>query len=368
MTIGRRIVALMMAAMLAAGAITGCGREAASSQAVEESASSLSQQQGQEPAEEDGPLVLTDQAGRTVTLEEPAQRIVSAYYLSSSLLIALGAEDRVVGIEMKADTREIYKRAAPQFLELPAVGSGKGINVEETAALEPDLVILPIKLQESAQQFDALGIPCLVIDPETLDGFLETIRLVGEATGTSQRAADLAAYHQQVMEDVGARTAACDTRPTVYIGGSDFLSTAGSGMYQDELITVAGGTNVAGELEGAQWTDISAEQLIAWNPERIYMVSYAGYSREEILADSRFASLQGMANDGLYFQVFPSGIEPWDYPTPSSALGILWLAAHLHPDAVSAEEYAQAAVDFYKEYYGVQVSTEDLMLDGMVME
>ena len=247
MTIGRRIVALMMAAMLAAGAITGCGREAASSQAAEENASSLSQQQGQEPAEEDGPLVLTDQAGRTVTLEEPAQRIVSAYYLSSSLLIALGAEDRVVGIEMKADTREIYKRAAPQFLELPAVGSGKGINVEETAALEPDLVILPIKLQESAQQFDALGIPCLVIDPETLDGFLETIRLVGEATGTSQRAADLAAYHQQVMEDVGARTAACDTRPTVYIGGSDFLSTAGSGMYQDELIAIAGGTNVAGE-------------------------------------------------------------------------------------------------------------------------
>ena len=122
MTIGRRIVALMMAAMLAAGTITGCGREAASSQAAEESASSLSQQQGQEP-EEESPIVLTDQAGRTVTLEEPAQRIVSAYYLSSSLLIALGAEDRVVGIEMKADTREIYKRAAPQFLELPAVGA-----------------------------------------------------------------------------------------------------------------------------------------------------------------------------------------------------------------------------------------------------
>ena len=96
-------------------------------------------------AETTGEITITDQIGREVTLEAPAEKIVSAYYLSSSLLIALGAEDKVVGIEMKADTRGLYKLAAPQFLDLPAVGSGKGINVEETAALEPDLVIIPKK-------------------------------------------------------------------------------------------------------------------------------------------------------------------------------------------------------------------------------
>ena len=126
MSIGRRIVALMMAAMLACRSNHGLRQGSGLLAGREESASSLSQQQSQEPAEEDGPLVLTDQAGRTVTLEEPAQRIVSAYYLSSSLLIALGAEDRVVGIEMKADTREIYKRAAPSFWSCQRWGAASG--------------------------------------------------------------------------------------------------------------------------------------------------------------------------------------------------------------------------------------------------
>ena len=53
-------------------------------------------------------------------------------------LIALGCENKLTGIEMKGDTRPLYRMAAPQLLELPAVGSGKGINIEETAALDPD--------------------------------------------------------------------------------------------------------------------------------------------------------------------------------------------------------------------------------------
>ena len=135
-----------------------------------------------------GEITITDQIGREVTLEAPAEKIVSAYYLSSSLLIALGAEDKVVGIEMKADTRGHYKLAAPQFLDLPAVGSGKGINVEETAALEPDLVIIPKKLSDSVEQFEALNIPVVVIDPETLDSFLETVDILGKLTGCEEKA------------------------------------------------------------------------------------------------------------------------------------------------------------------------------------
>ena len=72
-------------------------------------------------------ITVTDQAGREVTLQAPAACLVSSYYISTAILIALGCEDDLKGIEMKADTRELYKLAAPQLLDLPAVGSGKGI-------------------------------------------------------------------------------------------------------------------------------------------------------------------------------------------------------------------------------------------------
>lgn len=355
----RTSVALVLALVMALGALSGCTNQPASSSASASNSTSTSQSTSTSTsATQTSGITLTDQAGRTVTLEQPATKIVSAYYLSSSLLIALGLQDQVVGIEIKADTREIYKRAAPEFLELPAIGSGKGVNVEEIAALEPELVILPLKLQESAARFDTLNIPCLVIDPETMDGFMETIRLIGEATGAQDRANELIAFHEDMMSEISALCADVETRPTVYMAGTDFLRTSGAGMYQNALIEMAGGTNVAAELSDSDWVDISAEQLLSWNPERIYMVSYAEYTEADLLNDDRFSSLSAMQNGALY--TFPSLIEPWDYPTPSSALGIYWLAAQLHPELVSPEEFVTVAEEFYQTFYGISVTDDDL--------
>ena len=183
------------------------------------------------------------------------------------------------------------------------------------------MVILPMKLAEQAEQFEKLNIPCLVVDPETLDGFWTTVELLGEATGTQERAEELIQYQRGIMESVATRCAETEERPSVYIAGSDFLRTAGSGMFQNELIEMCGGVNAAAELTDASWTDISPEQLIGWDPERIYMVSYAEYTRDDVLNDTRFASLQALRAEETNFLVFPSAIEPWDYPTASMAFG-----------------------------------------------
>lgn len=89
----------------------------------------------EESAEEDAsqtayPVTVTDQAGREVVIEEEPQKLVSGYYISTSLLIALGLEDRLVGIEAKADTRPVYQLSAPELLELPSVGTAKEFDLE----------------------------------------------------------------------------------------------------------------------------------------------------------------------------------------------------------------------------------------------
>ena len=156
-----KFLSLTLASLLALSALTGCAQTETSSPAESSAVSSEAPAEPSEEskAEEAAPLSFTDHAGRTVTLEKPAEKVVSVYYLSTSLLAAIGAEDKLVGIEMKAETRPLYTEAFPELLELPAVGSGKGVNVEETAALEPDLVVLPLKLKDSVEQFEALNIP-----------------------------------------------------------------------------------------------------------------------------------------------------------------------------------------------------------------
>lgn len=305
-------------------------------------------------------ITVTDQAGREVTLQAPAGRLVSSYYISTAILIALGCEDDLKGIEMKADTRELYKLAAPQLLDLPAVGSGKGINVEETAALDPDLVILPSRLQESAAVFEELDIPVLIVDPETQEDFEACVALLAEVTGNKERGDQLLAYYHDKMEEAGKLTEGLE-RPSVYLAsGSGYLRTCTSKMYQNDMIEAAGGRNVSAELQDGYWKEVSPEQVLAWNPEYIFAVNYAEYSLEDIEKDTALAEVQAI-KDGKVF-TFPSEIEAWDYPTPSSVLGVLWLTYQLHPDVYSKDEFIREAQDFYKTYFDITVTEEQLGL------
>lgn len=354
----KRQVSLLLAGVLFVSAFAGCGNK----KADESVKSTLTPTATEAPdQEESSEITVTDQAGRTVTLDAPAERIVSAYYISTATLIALGCEDNLVGIEMKADTRELYKLAAPQLLELPAVGSGKGINVEETAALKPDLVIIPLKLQESAASFEALDIPVFVVNPETQEDFESCVGLLAELCGQEEQGEALLSYYQDSMEKMKDLTADLEDKPLVYLSsGSSYLSTCTSKMYQNDLIEMAGGVNVSSDLQEGYWQDISAEQLLEWNPEYIFPVSYAEYSLDDIRQDSALAEVMAVKEDKIY--TFPSEIEPWDYPTPSSVLGVLWLTQKLHPDLYSEEEYVEEAKSFYQTFFDIDVTEEQLGL------
>lgn len=310
------------------------------------------------PSVQPGPITVTDQAGREVTLDAPAEKIVSCYYLVTASLLTLGQKDKIVGIELKADSRELYKLAAPEFLELPGVGSGKETNIEAIAALEPDLVLLPKKQLEAAETLAGLGIPTAVVEPETYEAFNGLIELLGVLCGCEDKAAALTAYYDGVVQRVTALTAEAE-KPSVYLcGEASWLRACAGGMYQRELIEMAGGTCVSAELPGAKWADISAEQLAAWNPEVIFSVSYAEYSLDDIRNDAALSGLEAVTADRLY--TVPSEIEAWDYPQPSSILGLLWMAHILHPELVSEEEYVKEAQEFYQTYFGLEVSKEQL--------
>lgn len=303
---------------------------------------------------------LTDQTGREITLDAPAQKIVSCYYISTASLLALGLEDRIVGIEMKGDTRGLYRLAAPDIIALPAVGSGKGVNVEEIAALDPDIAILPKRLKDDAALLEALDIPVLLVNPETQEDFEACLTLLGAAAGVEAKAEALLSRYHDMTESVRALTAAAD-RPSVYMASaSDFLTTFPEGLYQNDLIDIAGGRNVAAELGGEAKAVIDAEQLSVWDPDYIFIVAGADYTVEDIKADERFAALKAVAGGSVY--TFPSDIESWDYPTPSSVLGQLYMAYVLHPDLIGGGAFMDAATAFYKEVFGIEITKGDLGL------
>lgn len=333
----KRISSLLILALLLSFA--ACGQSGNPPQSPQDAAAELSHY----------PITVTDHAGREVTIEHEPQRLVSCYYITSSLLMALGVDEKMVGIEDNPDYRPIYALSAPSLLDLPWVGTAKVLDVEACIALNPDLVILPLRLKDSAQILEDLGVNVLLVNPETQDQLVEMIRMVGAATNTQTKAEALMAflakqesYLEQVLWDADA--------PSVYLAGnSSLLTTAGNAMYQSDMIRLAGGTNVAATVEDTYWAQIDYEQLLAWNPDYIILASSAQYTPQDVLEDPNLAGCSAIVNANVY--QIPCDAESWDSPVPGSILGALWLAGILHPDLLTGADCAAIMDEYYETFY-----------------
>lgn len=345
----KRLAALALAAVLAVSA-TACGQTSSGSGSQSGSQSTSGSQ-----TETSAPIVLTDQAGRKVALEGPAQTLVSCYYITTYATIALGVDDRVVGLENKPESRPIYQMAAPELLEQTSVGTLKEFNVEAAAALDPDLVIMPLKLQSYVSALEKLDIPVLIVNPESHAQLVEMLTLIGQACGVEDRAKELTEYYEDQLTRMEELTAECE-EPVVYMGAnSTYLQTAPKDMYQSTLIDMAGGVNAAGEMEGDYWTQVSYESLLAMAPDVFILPTAAEYTVDDVKNDPQLSQLPAVVNGAVY--AMPKGIEEWDSPIPSGILGTMWLTSVLHPDVYPFETFVSDARDFYKTFYGFDIDT-----------
>ena len=300
------------------------------------------------------PMTVTDQSGRTVTIEKEPQKLVSGYYISTSALIALDLDSKLVGIEAKANKRAIYSLSAPELIDLPNVGTAKEFDLEGCIALAPDLVILPVKLKSAAESLSALDIDVILVNPENQQLLEEMISLIGKVTNTEAKADELLGFISAQRDRLTAELAD-SSKPKVYLAGnSALLSTAGSAMYQSDMISLAGGENVAAEITDTYWVETNYEQLLTWNPEYIILASDATYTVEDVLNDANLAECDAVINGNVF--KMPSEAEAWDSPVPSGILGSVWLSAVLHSDICTEKAAADIIDSYYETFYGFDYS------------
>lgn len=348
----KRILALLLAMVMSLTLLAGCG----STQSDEP----VSDVKAVTVEKASFPLTIEDQLGNSVTLEKPAERIVSGYYISSSACIALGLENKLVGTEEKTDKRPIYKLAAPELIgSIANVGSAKAFDLESCLGAEPDLVILPKKAKDYAKTLNEMGIAAVVVNPESHEALVDMIKLIANLTGSEETAGKLITSYNEVLSKVESTTANLDDskKPVVYMcNTSTYLATAPKDMYQASLVRSAGGKNAGDILEGDSWTDVSYEQILTMNPDIIIIPTnnmangQPDFTAADVLADANLAEVTAVKNGAVYNM--PAGLEAWDSPVPSGVLGMLWLLATVHPDLYTKAECADYAASFYKTFYG----------------
>lgn len=353
-----RLISLLLVIMIIGLSLAGCTTPAQDSPEAPLPEAESPEVQAPE-ASGDSPITVTDQGGNVVTLDQPASRVVTSFYGQTYAMIALGLEDRLVAMETGADKRPIYSLAAPELMELPNVGSMKEFNVEAAIAAEPDLMLLPKRLQEHADAFAAVGIPVAICHPESQELLEEMLTMIATLCGQPEQADKLIDYYDETYDKLSEIIAPLSEQPTVYLAGnSDYLSVAPDSMYQASLIARAGGRNAASGIEGDYWVDVSYEQLLSLDPEVIILPSEASYPPEDILNDPQLAELRAVQNKRVY--AMPSAFEAWDSPVPSGVLGTLWLLAKIHPDQYSIDQMRDDAAEFYREFYDFDIDPSQI--------
>ncbi|PKK40529.1 hypothetical protein ABB02_00200 [Clostridiaceae bacterium JG1575] len=304
-----------------------------------------------DPSRQAFPRTVNDQLGRSVDIPVAPQRIASAYHMATSSLLALGQEEHLVGVEKHSGKRALYGALSPQFGKIAQIGSGKEVHLEELARLKVDLLVVPARLKEQIPALEALKIPVVAINPESFQEQFSALTLLGEATGSVARADELVRWMQNANEETRLAVSG-GKRPKVYLAGNKSpLSTAGKKMLQSEMLTLAGGQNVARELEDAYWADLSKEQLIAYAPEVILIVPNATYSKDDLLKDPLLKDVPAIRNGRIH--QMPKLLEMMDAPVPASVVGTRWMAHVLHPEKVSDADFNRMVQGFYKTFYGI---------------
>ncbi len=269
------------------------------------------------------PLTITDDLGNQVTIEAEPQRIVSMAPSHTEVLYALGLGDKVVGVTEYCD----YPPAAQ---EKPKVGGFSNIDLEQVVGLNPDLVLgTSLHAQSVGPALSERGLKVVLINPETVDDVLDKIVLVGRVTGREKAASVLAGELRSRIEATMAKVQKAEHKPRVYWELSNDLYTAGPGSFIDDLITRAGGINVAAET-GEQWPQLNLEALILADPEVIILADHPyGETAEGVKARPGWAEISAVKN-GRIVEVLDDNLV--SRPGPRVAEALEFVAQALHPE------------------------------------
>ena len=315
---------------------------------------------------------ITDMAGRKVTV--PAAEDIESVFSTgpvAAIFMYMVAPDKLLGWNYELNDVE-KSIILEKYHDLPNFGMGDAINYEAVIAANPTIALNCGKINDAMVSdcdtlSKSLGIPVIAVDNE-LNNSAEAFRFMGELLGVEDHAEELAEYSEKIFTDIASLADNPeDEKVSVYFGnGEDSLETAPRGSQHAQILDAVNVTNVADlELGDGSRVQISAEQLLAWNPDVIVVngepkADKSGNSAaEDILSNPDYASLKAVQDNKVYGT--PNAPFSWvDRPAgPNRLIGMRWLSAVVYPEYIKCDVNEEIR-EFFNLFYHVDLSDEQL--------
>jgi iron complex transport system substrate-binding protein len=308
-----------------------------------------------------------DALGRTVDFATPPQRIViagkSTLTIVDTLYLFPEAKDRLSALV-------VGKQPIGDFLTLadPSFGQKTILDVEagpeQIAPLDPDVVVLKSLMAETlGKGLEQLNIPVVYVDLETPEQYLRDVATLGQLLANEARAEEIQAFYQSRLDNVKTALQGLGDgeKPRVLLvqysdqGGEVAFNVPPASWIQTTEAELAGALPVWKEAaQGGGWTVVNLEQIAAWNPDKLFVISYksdAAQVVEKLKTEPAWQALTAVQKGQVYG--FAGDIFSWDQPDPRWILGTIWLAGKVHPDRFPGLDVKQQVTEFFGQMYGI---------------
>ena len=310
--------------------------------------------------------IITDAAGRTVSVPDKINRIVVAGPPAAALVYVLAPEKLAGWVHAPDDAAKAYLMASVRTL--PTIGrlTGKDGTIGSQAVMDakPDIILdagtIDPTYKALADKVQAeTHIPYVLIDG-SFARTSDTLRDVGALIGVEDRANKLADYADSAIKDLNDKLATLpsDPRPRVYYGrGADGLETGLSGSINLEILDVVGTMNVAAAAGKGGLTKVTPQQVVGWNPD-IIIADDPNFA-VSVRSDPQWAAIKAV-KDGKIF-VPPSLPFGWfdSPPGVNRLLGMRWMEKLLYP-RLFRSDFADDVKTFYKLFYQVDLTDDQV--------
>ncbi len=312
-----------------------------------------------------GAIVVTDALNRTVKFIKPPQRIVLAgkafFMILDALYLFPEAAQRVVGLPEQTQSKTDFYSVIDPVRTNKTFFEGNDVGPEQIIPAKPDVVITKsVNASKLGKGLEQVNVPVVYVDFELPEQYARDLAILGQVLGNPDRAKEIDAYYKGQMERVAGKIRGVKDadKPKVLLlqsaekGGTVAFSVAPAEWMQTILVERAGGQAIWKQAsDKGGWTVVNLEQIAAWDPDMVLIVSYGGNSKDVVArveADPQWQSFKAVRENKVYG--FPSDFYTWDQPDARWGLGLVWLATKTQPSLFADVNIYQEIDRFYALY------------------
>ncbi|MDR1651385.1 MAG: ABC transporter substrate-binding protein [Synergistaceae bacterium] len=322
--------------------------------------------------------VVKDQMGNEIVIPEKVERVVisSVWPLASVYCLYMGSTEKLVGLDpaiISAAENSALVKVFPDIVNIPSGFAKNGnINAEELIKLKPDVVLYASGGAEDYEVCTRAGIPAIgfslsIKGYNAIDTINSWIELLGEIMQRDFDTTEFMKYAKGIETMVADRLKDVpeDKKPRGMVlhlyDDSRVGVPSGTASWANFWITAGGGVNVAANA-GTGTASVSMEQVYEWNPERIFITNFNPGQPDDLYGNKvgnyDWSSVDAVKNKRVY--KMPLGMYRWYVCNADSPLTLLWMAKQNHPDLFADVDLDGEIKSYYKRFYNLELSDEDL--------